>query len=374
MGKFTLQDDPVIEAAIELHLEMIKGCLAPLTHPKALFLYGSFGRGEGSVHKDGSGLHFFSDYEVGVISRSPLALWGIRRAERELASSIPVSISLSWFLPTRLHRNWSRNFSFSASPSIYIYELKTASQVFYGTFDLGLNAPDPRSLPVFEAHELLKNRMMEVIEKWFQKADAASLAFSVAKLILACGDVLLILHGLYHFSYLERARRFTGRFSTEFAGIYEEEFLPIYHKAVSFKLRPFQEYRPEAINAHLSDVKQICQRALRCLETAGENAPQPPRKSLYQDALLTVKCWNAGRKVHWEKIPTEGKALSLYHLLHRAITPLFFGLPVDGKSDPRMMEQAAFWGRWAMREWPTSASEFEHELVSSICFMWHTLG
>ena len=374
MGKYTLQDDPAVDAVVERHLATIKDCLARLTRPQALFLYGSFGRGEGSVYRQGEDLRFFSDYEVGVIGFSPFLRAPVKDAERQLSAALPVAVSLSWFFPPRIHHNWLRNFSFREIPSIYIYELKNASQVFYGDFDFRRNPLDPRRLPLLEAYHLLKNRMMEVIEKWSGAAGDAGLAFSLAKLILACGDTLLLVNGLYHYSYRERARRFTDNYAQMFAGELGPEFLPLYQKAVSFKLFPYQEYQPQHILAHLAEIKPICRRTLDVLQRAGEDARYPSALMIqYENLFSAFKCRRAGRAIRWRDLPQSGKSYSLLQLLGNAITPLFFGLPIDGESDAGMLEQAAYWGRWMMRARPDPGEAFDRELVSSVCFMWHTL-
>ena len=209
MGKYTLLADPQADDIVEAHLLTVRECVLRYFQPQALILAGSFGRGEGSISLDNEQIRFYSDYEISLVSSSPRARLFIEPIQRELNSVLPVSVSLFWTTPRKLQKNLSRNLSFGPPyPSIGVYEFKAGSQIFYGELDLSVNAIDPRTLPVSEGVRLIANRMMETIEKWAKSGDETELAFSLSKLVLACGDALLLKSGHYHYSYAERSERF----------------------------------------------------------------------------------------------------------------------------------------------------------------------
>jgi len=334
------------------------------------------------------------------VSDSPIARLNIEKAQPELLRRIPTSVSLAWRTSNRIRNNRPRNLSFGlVEPTIFMYELKAGSQVFYGNLDLSVNLPDPRSLPVFEAVRLIENRMVEFLEKWSQQENRVSQAFSASKLILSCGDAILLKCGLYHYSYVERAKRFETRFKHDFATFFEEEFLNVYLKAVSYKLLPFAEWKEDDILGNLDGIYRACKSTLRILsnkkfqwpiELSDQQFEQlikslilpnsynlkifPNYSYKYENLISSIRCWRAKKKIYWEKIPPELKSLSLIQLLYGAIPHLFFGVSLNSNRNVNLLTQAAFWAAWMLENQHIDMAELEKELISKICSIWHVIS
>ncbi len=243
MVHYTLDQNREVESTIESHLTEIRDVLlAELSVrrscPQAILLSGSFGRGEGSAwYQDGT-VHIASDYEINVICDSWRARKALERARRRLAGSIPVPVSLSQITSRRLRQGHSRNLSFGPpQDSIYMYEIQAASRVLHGSLDGLIGATDPAALPPEEGILLVSNRMLEVIEAWL-RPQQDGLEHALAKLVLACGDAVLLSRGLYHYSYLERAQRLADLPSEVVRAYLGDRFHLAYSEAVSRKLWP----------------------------------------------------------------------------------------------------------------------------------------
>jgi hypothetical protein len=198
---FTESADPAVEAAIERRLALVVDRARAVPDLDAVLLGGSLGRGEGTV-LDGA---VQSDAELYLVGRSP----GIRRVAAQLelelnaAGSLP-QVSIAWLDPRRLARGWTKNLSRRAARSIHLYELAAGSRVLLGSAPRALNI-DPAAIPLAEGVRLILNRL----------AEASSLVAAhdpdaprwLDKILIACGDALLLAVGRYHVSYRERAGR-----------------------------------------------------------------------------------------------------------------------------------------------------------------------
>ncbi len=393
MGKYTLHTDPRVDAIVESHLAQICECTLRHFKPEALLLSGSFGRGEGSVSLDGGQVRFYSDYEVSLISSQPRARMAIDPIQREINAKLPLSVSIFWTTPRKLRHNLSRNLSFGPPYlSIGVYELKAGSQVFYGDFDLSANQNDPRDLPVSEGVRLIANRMMEAVEKWAKVEDRSELAFSLSKLVLACGDALLVKNGVYHYSYAERGRRFSQHYDDLFKPLLGSEFYTLYEKASSFKLRPYAEVQPAAILEALPRIRAYCRTILRHLldlpeddrdrifEAMAASMPITYQTGLfpaldvaYENLILWLRGRRAGKKT-WPNRRRDGKSsLSMFQQLYGAIPSLFWGLPMDGQPDSRLLQTSREWSAWAFPPQEDSTVS-EEKLVAALLSMWHAFG
>ena len=366
----------------------------------ALLLSGSFGRGEGSVFVNGSEVVFFSDYEINVVAADPQTYHALQQCQQTLNVQGSTPVSLGWMTPSRLRANRCRNLSFGRSvPSIASYETKAGSQIMAGCFDLSYNCLEPGRLPACEGIRLIKNRMMELLEHRYQGADRTRLAFSAAKLALACGDCLLLQRGLYHYSYAERARRFPSGCKTDLTHSPDTDFLGAYERAASFKLLPFKEYDGESILASLPIIRRACRatldllaatavpglhRAYTCLPRSGRLpgvAPLsyhcglgPTIDRWFENAVTTVRLHQAGFRVHWNRLPRITPALSLLQLLYLAIPLFFFALDPDVPDDKSGLQLGAWYVPWVADLEPPETHEARTRFVTKLCRIWHAVS
>lgn len=334
-------------------------------------------------------MHLLSDFEVEVVARSPLLRTAIGRAERALAGRVPAPVSLCWMSPGRIRHNRPRNLYLGRTlPTIAMYELKAGSQLLYGELDLTANPIDPSTLPAEEGIRLLANRMMEVVETWAGGGGRLALAYSAAKLILACGDAVLLLDGLYHYSYAERGRRLARRCATGRPPWLDPAFMGLYSKALALKLSPSGADDPEEIVAHWALLRETSRAALGALcgacalpggrepgaataTYAGGVLPVSGRPG--EDLIALVKCWRAGKQVrHWAR--AAGRRLSLVQSLYAAIPPLFYGLSLQGPGDERWLAQASRYLDWALYPGEPPLEQRERALVSAARTMWHLIA
>jgi hypothetical protein len=240
---YTAYENRTVNEAIGRQiLEFTKTILTHIKDVQSLYLLGGYGRGEGSILLDQSGVTPLGDYDFLVVSSSPrfsLKVPGIQPLQEKFHVQYHVGVDNIWkpllpFLEKRL----------------YWYEAKFGSMLLFG---------DPRSLDAIrisggedinirEGFSLLFNRLagLEIVanpvfhKNRLSEDEKRHLIFQSVKAILACGECLLLLYGKYHFSYKERCSRFAANSESRFA-----EFLTInpgfkedYEKATRFKLKP----------------------------------------------------------------------------------------------------------------------------------------
>lgn len=389
MGRYTLQDNPLIDQVIEGHLDQIRAAVLSHTRPQALLLAGSFGRGEGSVSVEAGEVRFHSDYEICLISPTPSTRFAVDRVTQELSDKLPVPLSLFWNTPARLHNNRSRNLSFGKpQATIGMYELKAGSQIFYGKFDLTIHQFKPADISANEGVRLIINRMMEVVETAL-KPGRPRLEFAAAKLALACGDALLLQHKLYHYSYAERARRFAEHYPDTLpqAG---GDFGAVYDQAARFKLNPFSGITPGEVLANLPMTRLVSRTVLGLLL----GAPQASDEQIllrsaqaipvlyhtglltaldpyYENLILALRTWRAGRQIDFATLHRVAHRLTAFQALYGAIPALFWGLPLAGDGSPSMLELAAQWGAWAYH----NPEGVKPELLAQVLLdFWHIMG
>jgi len=253
MGKFTAHRDPAIDRTVEAHLARIVAAIRRYLEPQAIILHGSFGRGEGSVMRQGRQLRFFSDYEIAVVTPSPWYRGRFAALSRQLTEELGVEVSIAWMRPGRLRTNQPQNLSLGrAAPTIHMYEIKAGGQTIYGP-DLLRQGEilDPRRIPPRAGIRLLFNRLIEALP-YFPAADPdpppdpGETIRWLNKLILACAESLLLLWGEYHFSYAERGRRFSALSARYLATLPPGAAgLPaLVERATEFKLRPAWDLYP----------------------------------------------------------------------------------------------------------------------------------
>lgn len=387
MGKYTVQTDPRIDEVIDDHLSIIMESTLKHIQPQAILLAGSFGRGEGSVYLNSEGPKFISDYEVCLVSSNPAARMKVDLISQEVKDKIPTEVSLFWNSPARIVNNRSRNLSFGKpQASIGIYELKAGSMIIYGSFDLSINPIDPSTLPVSEGIRLIINRMMGVVEAWNDQSPPEVRSATLIKLILACGDALLIRNGKYHFSYQERANRFERLYDKRYQKQFDREFLLQYQMAARLKLDPnfLGDFSVDSafntitkvtrqilieltgVNHRTnSDIIKSCSNSIPLLYHTGL---VPILDRYYENFILSLRARRAGTTLNYRLLPHVSPRPTPFQALYGAIPLLFWDIL---QPDREMKELAYEWGAWALQNPDTFK---KNDLTTSLVRMWHILG
>ncbi len=204
--QFTHQGDPEIKKYIRDLLERITSMILMKITPVAVFLYGSIGRGEGTLYREDGQLIVASDFEVGCVSKR----WSDRKRlpplKEKIEHDIGHEVTLSFFLPKRIKLSTSSNFTFSPSrvPTIESYEISESAFFLYGN-DIRTNVSysDPSRIPLWEGLRLVFNRMAEFAIA-FQNGNNNQKIKALNKIKIACGDAILITINKYHYLYSQR--------------------------------------------------------------------------------------------------------------------------------------------------------------------------
>ena len=206
---YTIRNDSSVDSYVASIIQVITNRIVSELHPTSVVLSGSFGRGEGTVLvKDGK-IHVISDFEVGCVDRNWFKRWKLRKLELILSEQLEVDLTLNFYMPRRFTKGLTTNLGRqSATLTIDQYELMAASRFIYGP-DLRAKSLfiSPEQIPLWEGIRLMLNRMVETIAallRWDDDEYEVGIQKALYKLLIACGDSLLLLHKRYNYSYKER--------------------------------------------------------------------------------------------------------------------------------------------------------------------------
>ena len=213
--RYTLLGD----AAVEKHIvDIVNGVVQRLVSrikPVSVFLSGSLAKGEVTAFRTEGKIEIVSDFEIGVVDWNWTKKARIRKIQEQLTSEYGIDLTLLFFLPRRFKKCAPLNWAGPNSPlSIEQYELMKSVYFVYGRNFLNdcrkVNFAD---IPRWEVVRLLFSRMAELVgvlssdkledKKFFKACD---------KLLIACGDALLLNTGSYHHLYSERKKLFEQRY------------------------------------------------------------------------------------------------------------------------------------------------------------------
>ena len=232
---FTIYNDDKINARIQEDLRKIKtAILREFPEIEALILVGGFGRGEGGVVIVDGIVKPINDYDIVVVSEEKIRPQKINEIRKKLAEEIGIWwVDISIFNRRKLQK---------LKKSIYLYDLKYGSVVFWGDPDILNLIPDmdASKILLIEGEYLFVTRLwaflgpfsIEFTKRKLTKDESFFLANQMSKAILACVDVLLLSKGKYHVSYTERNKIVKSMFPEM------SEYFAVFDWALETKLRP----------------------------------------------------------------------------------------------------------------------------------------
>jgi hypothetical protein len=248
--------------------------IVPEDELDGLVLGGGYGRGEGGVLRSGGGEKAYNDLEFYVFVRgrtlwqAPVLHQQLRRVGEQLSPEAGVKIE---FKATRLSRLRK------SAPSMFYYDLVVGHRWLIGTDELLHDCEHlqhANRIPAAEATRLLMNRCSGLLfsvtrleRAAFREADADFVGRNIAKAQLALGDVVLTVHGRYHWSCLERERRLQELVWTRDEAW--QRAIAVHHQAgVAFKLHPvFANESRAALAARLDQVRSLAREVWLWLES-----------------------------------------------------------------------------------------------------------
>lgn len=216
MKRFTIDGGDALEIHLAQTCERVAAGVAeiiPAGKLEAVVLGGGYGRGEGGVLKTGSSEDPYNDLEFYVFVRG-------NRLVNERAYRAPLETLSTGLTPVAgVHVEFkvdSINRLRHSPVSMFTYDLVSGHKVIVGDENIFAGCDkhlDASKIPLHEATRLLFNRCTGLLfAKNFlyigmdvEKADFVGR--NLAKAQLALGDVVLAMHGQYHWSVCERVQR-----------------------------------------------------------------------------------------------------------------------------------------------------------------------
>jgi len=347
MGRYTALDDPIVDQKIESHFQDIIAAIRARMEPLSIILRGSFGRGEGSVYLQNGNICFLSDYEIDVVTLSPLYRSTFKELTLQLTGDLGIQTGLRWARPDFLTKQRIGPLIVGdAEPTISLYEMRYGSMILYGE-DYFAAAPEvnPADLTLESGMFLLLNRMAESMLYMRTSGEPGHTNLEsyywVNKTILACAEVLLLIWKQYHFSYAERGKRFAGLAVEKF------NFLPdqgvalskLVATATEYKLRPHPALYPESVKDTWHTVIPVVDQVFRyvieeILDFPVQNYDNFPAQYLQRTASLSrfdPFGWRLALKLldlyRCMRIPTVPKGLFSRHYLYEivySVVPLLY--------------------------------------------------
>ena len=202
--RFTESGDDRLEADIAAMLAEVAGRAATIPGVQAVLLGGSLGRGEGTVRRTADGDELASDVEIFLVGADRGLRRAAERLSREAGGAAGADLSAAWLDADALRLGRAKNLSRRPSKTIRLYELEAGSRLLHGRLPEILHV-EPAQIPVAEGVREILNRLAEAAPQL--AAGSADVQRWSDKLLMACGNTLLLASGGYAASYRERWRR-----------------------------------------------------------------------------------------------------------------------------------------------------------------------
>ena len=207
--RFTRLEETAADAAVAAQLDAITAAmLNEIGEPRAIVLTGSFGRGEGSVFRDGDRWQPVNDYDILVVDRADCSA-----ALRRLSSDLPARLGIDF-----LDLAWADGCWRDRPATMANFDLKYGSLVLRGDRTVldGLPSYATAEVPLIEGIQLLFNRTAGLLSGMGGVPRAAVdneaahryLINQYVKAAIAVGDAYLLQWRGYDSSYATRRRRF----------------------------------------------------------------------------------------------------------------------------------------------------------------------
>ena len=212
---------------------LVKGVVGELpVKPQAIYLVGGYGRGEGAWYEDESGLHPYNDFDIAVITESPLEHEETELLRKRLANAVDIKwVDIDYYSISTLA---------SLNPTIHNVDLLDGGTLIYGQDVIKQNglSLNPQEIGKQDIIILYWTRMWTFLGSWegsFHQLSVEEARFfrnQMAKAVLASCDMRLVRLKKYTTSYRERARIVMSDFKDD------KNFVELVSWAINEKMRP----------------------------------------------------------------------------------------------------------------------------------------
>lgn len=250
MTKLVTHPDYEINRYITNILEEIVEEIVTSFNPDSIILDGSFGHGEGAAIKYRNKIKILSDFDMALIRRKIIPPERINELNQSLSKKYKMKVDIHYNNPEKYLNPSDKNPSQrTSSPFVSTYSRKYGAVVLHGRDYLKM-MPDcyAENIPYGEGMRILFNRMGELLSSLdivgiysnnlrMDMIEEEKLRFSMDKLIVACGEALLITNKLYHYSYskkLDNLRTLIPKFSGTSLNL--EKLIELFEDAVYFRI------------------------------------------------------------------------------------------------------------------------------------------
>lgn len=307
--------DEVVSLQLGRAVEAIRG-RAPET--RAVLVYGSFGRGEGTVVSDEQGVRAVNDYDLLAIGAPSGSLDGLGP---ELAREFRIDF---------VDAGACRELASATNPTQLEFDIRYGSTLAWGDLsvlnDLRHYAPAEveRSEGTFLFCNRLGGLLLGLADVAERRHDATRfLTHQVAKIYIAAADAWLLSIGDYHASYEVRRRRFA---SLAPAASFSPQVVGRIDGAFNFKLRS-QAFDLGDVNQAVMEVRQLMTELVRAMAWGADLS------ALWRELAVAARIhvlpserWLAESRRFGlaAKLPAGSEGLPLVVALYRSIVALLF--------------------------------------------------
>ena len=216
--KVTILRDRIIEAMTE--------------SPNAIYLVGGYGRGEGAWYEDELGIHPYNDFDLAIITETPLPHDKTEILRKELAMNVGIKwVDIDYYSVKALT---------SMTPTIHNVDLLEGGTLIYGEDIIKQNAIslDKQYIGKLDVITLYRTRMWTFLGSWkgeFHQLSIDEARFfknQMAKAVLAACDMRLIKLHKYTTSYRRRAKLVIEEF------VSDTNMIELVEWAINEKMRP----------------------------------------------------------------------------------------------------------------------------------------
>jgi hypothetical protein len=359
-GPYTEPGNPDVERMIDALIADIVDRARSIDGLEALMLGGSLGRGEGTVTIGPDGPMLASDVEVYLVGRRSSLRQAAGQLQAQFERGSGPEISAAWLHPDMLRLGRAKNQSRRPSRTIRLYELgDEATRTLIGT-PPEVYAVDPAKLPLGEGVRLVLNRLAEA--SVLLATESPEAGRWTDKILMACGDTLLLAAGAYTARYRDRAVRLAELPEPwQMPPSWRESVTSAYERKLSGSAGGEVEraHTDEIVLATLdAAVERVTGEPIEPLPTfarrfvvAGARRPEllrylPPRgpAAPYEAAILLRRAFQAGMRPTVRALAQAvlGRPLSL--ALQATALPLYLGIV---RRDDALVRAAADSLRWA---------------------------
>lgn len=258
MGKYTVYNsekiDDTIDGYLKIIVEEVKSSV-DANNLVSIILIGGFARGEGSITPDKEKVHLMNDFDIFIITKSPLSI-DLKQLSLQCLQKCGIKSNFSFEKSTGVmqfyidFRNMTLEELGQVAPFIKYYEIRNSARVIYGENVLNLipnyNLSD---IPLEEGLRHMFNRLSLLAEylapSYSSKnpEEQRTALFFIGKCYLSIAEALLLYSGDFLCSYRKRAQVFSAVYRKKFPQLWEK--IPDLDKKVHFhtllKLKPLEK-------------------------------------------------------------------------------------------------------------------------------------